>query len=172
LLDSPNIGPPPVAHFDVEGSLSPNPLVEDFEFTKIKNEKDVARLSLDTDMTSKDAGNLWQDTAPAIGKPAAELAGRPIKSGSKRKFSSRDENDRFPSGLNVIVDDFQLSCSVNVSHEEQRRIVAPDSDLPCEYKRSAGGGPKHSRISKRKVLEPSVCHFSLAVRVLILTFSS
>jgi hypothetical protein len=159
LLDSPNIGPPPVAHFDVEASFSPNLETEYFEFTKLENlerEKDDIPSSPQTRTMPKSAGSLSRDKALTVDEPVAELTELPLKSGSKRKFSSRDEDDRFPPDLNVVACDFQFECPASVSREVRKGIVATTSDTPREYGRNDGGGLKTIRISKRKVLEASM----------------
>ncbi|OXV08782.1 hypothetical protein Egran_03456, partial [Elaphomyces granulatus] len=144
-LESPKIGTPPIAHFDVEGSPSPRSPTGRFEFTKGLNLKDATMGLLNPENGLNEADDFVAEVATsAISQPAIEPTRRAAKSGSKRKFSSRDEDDRFLSDRNVIDNDFEFSRPLQTTLDAQKKGLA------------LGGGlaSKSARITKCKVLEP------------------
>ena len=148
-LESPKIGTPPIAHFDVEGSPSPNSPTDRFQFTKrgnVKTEKDaILELQKPENRLNKADDPVAEVATSTISEPAIEPAKRAAKSGSKRKFSSRDDDDRFLSDRNVFDSDFEFSRPGQTTLDAQNKGLA------------LGGGlaSKGTRIAKCKVLEPS-----------------
>ncbi|KAL2011836.1 hypothetical protein VTN00DRAFT_4554 [Thermoascus crustaceus] len=162
IPDSPEIGPPPIAHLDVEESLGPDLLSEPFELEKPVEtdiEPNDAPTPPNLETRKKRKGrSLASDTRPTeMTIEHFSSANEPkniLKQGSKRKFSHKDEDDEFQSSRNGIDDDFRFIRRVHESKELLEHVPTSEdspsnirqADLKREFKNQAP--------PRRKVLEP------------------
>jgi hypothetical protein len=148
--DSPNIGPPPVAHFDIDESPLSEPRSSDPEITEYTRTENLGR-------PSKRSLEAFDDHEERTIKPAPpfEISMPPVISGSKRKFSATDEEESFLSG-NITVDDgFEFSRSVP-GPQKPKSSTAFEVSNTSHGAAGTGKVPKKKpNVPKRKVLEPS-----------------
>lgn len=161
-FDSPKIGSPPIAHLDVDQSLSPESLTGDPELTRpesVDNEEPDSPLSarLDAKSTGKESSFLTEvSQAKHAGASNSEIAKPVVKSGSKRKFSARDDDDKFLSNMNIIDDDFQFNRAINISQGTPSQTGPHNPVESFDSNQNSPAKPlKNARTSRRKVLEPS-----------------
>ncbi|CRG85585.1 Shugoshin [Talaromyces islandicus] len=148
-IDSPNIGPPPVAHFDVDESPFSEPTSDDSEITKYKPSQDTENLS------SQPLGALDVHQERTI-KPATpvEITMPPVISGSKRKFSATDDEESFSARKITMDDDFEFARSVT---DPQKQISSTTFKASNNMHNTAGSDKvqkKKPNPPNRKVLEP------------------
>ena len=118
--ESPDIGPPPIAHFDTLDSTSPN-LEEAFKRSRILDDEihDTSELppNLETRKKKRDVLFLTDDDWKTDEEPRSEF----LKPGSKRKLSVRDDEERMPQSLDEF-DDFQYNLPTTKPREETTKV--------------------------------------------------
>jgi hypothetical protein len=155
-LDSPTIGSPPVAHFDVD--QSPLSLKHgDFNLPK----KDVGSPDLEDSPHSNNSfshspENINEDVLAQEQSPSpSKSVPLPVLSGSKRKFSATEDEITFsPPSANTgstIDDDFQFTRTVDISRARRPTVAVEVVSEPTEKKQQ-----KKGNLAKRRVLEPSM----------------
>jgi len=148
--DSPNIGPPPVAHFDIDESPISDPRSSDPEITKYTRTENLGR-------PRNRSLEAFDDHEARTIKPAPPfaIAMPPVISGSKRKFSATDEEENFLSENITVDDDFEFSRSVP-GPQKPKSSTANDVSNSSHGAAGTGKAPKKKpNFPKRKVLEPS-----------------
>jgi hypothetical protein len=161
-FDSPKIGPPPIAHLDADQSPSPELLTENLKFIRSDSRDQVERYSpsqssLETKSSAKENAFLRELSQPKLARGASHTeVTNLVKSGAKRKFSARDDDDRLLSNIDIIDDDFQYSRAINISQREhsQNGTQNPEEPFDCNQD-NRGKQLRNATTSKRKVLEPS-----------------
>lgn len=149
-LDSPNIGPPPVAHFDVDESPFSDLRSEDPEITKYDVSEDSKNPS------SQSLGALGDHQERTIKSPTPfEIPMPPVISGSKRKFSATDDEEKFSSKNITIDDDFEFVRSVKGPQKTKSSTTFEASDNSHGAAGSSKAQKKKPNLPNRKVLEPS-----------------
>lgn len=149
-LDSPTIGPPPVAHFDVNGSPFSEPRLSDPEITRYTDTENLGR-------PNNQSLEAFDDQQEQTTKPAQpfEIPVAPVISGSKRKFSATDEEENFLSGNVTVDDDFEFTRSVPGPQKPKSSTTLEVSNNSQSAGGSGKGQKKKPTLPKRKVLEPS-----------------
>lgn len=146
--ESPDIGPPPVAHFDVGdvGSFEPRPAVptgaEDEAVTlppNLERRRKRRASVLQDDMSQSSDQVLPQESAVTVRSAA----------GLKRKFSVRDDNEETKTTTKTNPEDFSSSRNRATSHPRP-----PTDDRNMKSQRSASEQLR-VELSPRKALQPS-----------------
>ncbi|KAL2000760.1 hypothetical protein VTN02DRAFT_2662 [Thermoascus thermophilus] len=163
IPDSPEIGPPPIAHLDAEESLGPDMLSEPLGMDKPVDtgiEPNDAPTAPNLETRKKRKGrSLASDAKPTEMSikhfsSANELKST-LKQGSKRKFSPKDEDDGFQSSRNGIDDDFRFIRPVHTPKESVEQHALTSEDPPSNIgKAGLKWEFKNQAPPRRKVLEP------------------
>ena len=145
--DSPDLGPPPVAHFD-DG----NPIKQDggypagLESDSAELGSSLAFANLETrrkrresTFSKESAADRTQNLSSSLedtSTPIGTLSSQPIKLGAKRKLSVRDDEERIDLSAAAVKDDFRFNRRMDVSNEAMRSVRSIES---------SGGGSETSR---------------------------
>lgn len=117
--ESPDLGPPPVAHFE-EG----DPIKYD-TITKVQESDNVTSFPVETSFSNletrkkrRESSYTREENRPndldpsnvSVNQPILNsILGQPLKSGAKRKFSARDEEKRNEPSVPTMTDGFRFS---------------------------------------------------------------
>ncbi|KAH8693098.1 hypothetical protein BGW36DRAFT_362634 [Talaromyces proteolyticus] len=149
--DSPNIGTPPIAHFDVDQSPGSEARVSDPDMARYNISEYIENLERPPTRSPAILNNPQEQESSAINTAKRiEIAVPSVISGAKRKFSATDEEDNSLVGNAAPEDDFQFTRSVNNSQKSSQSTISEVS----KGLNTSKSQQKRSSLSKRKVLEP------------------
>lgn len=161
-FDSPTIGPPPVAHLEVDQSPDPKSNVEVLDFTRLdgmQHGDDEPTITSNQNLHEMSfagkAPQSLQNQSPV--RSGGVLESKPMKAAirpaSKRKFSATETDDDFSSKANLIDDGFQFSRPTGI--ERATEVSKNGSNQPIDAGQVVKKGLRKVGTSKRKALEPS-----------------
>lgn len=150
---SPDIGPPPVVHFDEFDSNSPS-FEERFRSNSFEDEIcDASDLPPNLETRKKKRDILFKSSDwEADDGPRPDF----LKAGSKRKLSVRDDDEPAPQMFNEP-DDFQYNLPADKPRDEVRRVKIDNksqtaaAEINCNTIQGTG-------VTARKPLGPSTQH--------------
>jgi hypothetical protein len=166
-LDSPTIGPPPVAHLEVDQSPSPKLNVATFDFTDLDDIQHgddgltvISNQNLREMSFAGKAPQSLQNQNPV--RSGGVLDSKPmvaaIRPGSKRKFSATEASEDFSSKSKQIDDDFEFNRPIGMERASQ--FSKKDPNQPLEADQGLKKVSRKAGTSKRKALEPSKFSFT------------
>ena len=168
VTDSPDLGPPPVAHFE-EGD--PIKFEHNLGISSKKNATETGEIhpplsaNLETRKKRRESSHHLETSRPATGDTALS-AGQPLKSGAKRKLNARDDED--PVEKISEKDDFRFNRrsapsttgenSLEADKKGQSIIQKVSQDLATVREMSrdkSKTAPLTATVTARKALGPS-----------------
>ena len=182
VTDSPDLGPPPVAHFDEGDPIKFDPKPEK-PSTKTKSESREQSRALPANLETRkkrresshhrDTGDKRlniQDSEETASRDPGAVKGQPLKTGAKRKLDVRDEEEQMgrsddqemfhfrskPADSRTSESAVAKSTIIRASKHSKEREAAIASTQARKDK--ATEAPTLTSISNRKALGPSKCH--------------
>ncbi|EEA20803.1 hypothetical protein TMatcc_000792 [Talaromyces marneffei ATCC 18224] len=161
-IDSPSIGSPPVAHFDMNQS----PLVRrrHDDFLDI-DDVILPDAEYDGHSPEESASNMNEELPVEETVSPAKSASPPALSGSKRKFSSTEDEITFSplpvTATSKIDDDFQFTRAVDLRTDRPNVAVEIVNELVGPAKKQP---PKKTPAAKRRVLEPKTTNMASSTK--------
>ncbi|KAI7977275.1 hypothetical protein EIK77_004691 [Talaromyces pinophilus] len=162
-IDSPSIGSPPVAHFDINQSPLARRRHDDFLDT---DEAILPDAEEDDPDPAESASNVNEEL-PAQEQPVspAKSASPPVLSGSKRKFSATEDEFTFSplpvTNTSTIDDDFQFTRAVELRTDRPSVVVEIVKEPVVQAKKQP---PKKGPAAKRRVLEPKTTNMASSTK--------
>ncbi|KAK2753944.1 hypothetical protein FQN54_007303 [Arachnomyces sp. PD_36] len=146
---SPDIGPPPIVHFDEFDSNSPS-FEEQFKSNTFEDDIcDPSDLPPNLETRKKKRDVLFRSDDWGAGEsPRSDF----LKAGSKRKLSVRDDDEPAPQTLDEP-DDFQYNLSADKPRDEIRRVRINNGSRPTVAKTDSNA-IQGSGVTARKPLGP------------------
>ncbi|EED20320.1 shugoshin family protein [Talaromyces stipitatus ATCC 10500] len=166
-IDSPSIGSPPVAHFDIHQS----PLSRrhhDFLDTADALSSDAEDIAHSDRQSPEKSLNNTNDGLPILEQSVSpsKSASPPTLSGSKRKFSAAEEELTFSplpvTNTGSIDDDFQFTRAVGSSRTHTQNMAVEVMNGPVSQAKQQP--PKKAAASKRRALEPKTTNMASSVK--------
>ncbi|MCJ1283857.1 hypothetical protein MMC26_003188 [Xylographa opegraphella] len=148
--NSPDLGPPPVAHFDDgdpvkhdgghQTSLDSTSadLGSTLAFTNLETRRKRRESTFSKERTANHTSGLpagLENTSTPIGT----LSSQPLKLGAKRKLSARDGEERIDASTATVKDDFRFHRRPGASNEPMKNV---------RNNEGSGGGPETRRSSQ------------------------
>lgn len=150
-IDSPSIGSPPVAHFDI----SQSPLSRR-RHDKIFDTDEAVLADAEDGLSPEEyAGNVNEEM-PTAEQTVSPSASPSVLYGLKRKFSATEDEITFSplpvTNTGTIDDDFQFTRAVDLRTDRPNVVVEIVNEPVVQAKKQP---PKKGPAAKRRVLEPS-----------------
>ncbi|MCJ1383044.1 hypothetical protein MMC17_006157 [Xylographa soralifera] len=140
--DSPDLGPPPVAHFDdgdtvkqdgghqVSLESNPSDLGSSLAFTNLETRR-KRRESTFSKEPAADLTSILTTSLENTSTPIGTLSSQPLKLGAKRKLSVRDDEERIDPSVAPIKDDFRFNRRTEASNEPMRNVGSNEGAGGC-----------------------------------------
>ena len=143
--DSPDLGPPPVAHFedgdpvkqDGDNQASLGVISGDsrssLAFTNLETRRKRRESSFSRESISGSASNQ-STTLEETSTPIGTLPNQPLKLGAKRKLSVRDDEERVDGSTTTDKDDFRFNRRTEalIQHTEDIRSSEGSGGVPAQ----------------------------------------
>ena len=141
--DSPDLGPPPIAHFDdgdpvkqdggYEVSLESNSsdLGSSLAFTNLETRRKRKETTFSKEAAADTTSSIptsLEDTSTPIGT----ISSQPLKLGAKRKLSVRDDEEHNHASATAVKDDFRFNRRAEVSNKPIRDEVSGGGLVICK----------------------------------------
>ncbi|KAL8702158.1 MAG: hypothetical protein Q9201_004550 [Fulgogasparrea decipioides] len=155
--DSPELGPPPIAHFEAGDPIKYDSRQDEFgRKSKLETTEELNPALLVNLETRRKRRESSQRADPALSAQSQathqeNLDGQskkehPLKSGAKRKFSAREDEGQIEATTAPARDDFQFSRSTNAVQSENTEHTRPMSD---QTEKQAGQRPSEDHARSR-----------------------
>ncbi|KUL86519.1 hypothetical protein ZTR_04187 [Talaromyces verruculosus] len=162
-IDSPSIGSPPVAHFNINQSPLARRRQDDF----IDTDEAILPDAEEDDPDPAESASNVNEELPAQEQPVspAKSASPPVLSGSKRKFSATEGEYTFSplpiTSTSTIDDDFQFTRAVELRTDRPSVVVEIVTEPVVQAKKQP---PKKGPPAKRRVLEPKTTNMASSTK--------